>query len=189
MKDHVFIGELRKRVSVLEDRYEALERDLKAARITLAMFERESVNNSQAAGHFSQAEIIADIVIDALSHQREMHRANILEAVVSKGVHVGYEDDEKKQLSAVSTLLSKDARFKPVKGRSGYWSLARTEPGWPDPSDDSGNTVWGSEDMESEPCDANDITQENTVLTRNRPERARGDVAIRHRDGAIMEGV
>ena len=165
MKDHVLISEFRRRVSVLESKYEALERDLNAARIVLAMLERESVNNTQVAGNFSQAEIIADIAIDALSHTKEMHRADILEAVVSRDVHVGYDDDKKKQLSGLSTLLSKDARFRPVKGRSGYWTLARTDLGWPDSSDDRDRASEESDVVEPRPDDVDNSLSDRAVLT------------------------
>ena len=163
MKDHIFVGEFRKRVSVLESKYEALKRDLDAARTVLAMFERESAHNSQAAGNPTQAEIIADIAIDALSHNNEMHRGDILDTVVSKGVHVGYDDDRRKQLSGLSTLLSKDARFRPAKGRSGYWTLARTDKGWPDSSDDSDEVSWASGFPELEPCEGEKDIRESPL--------------------------
>ena len=107
MKDKAFINEFRKRVSVLESKYEALERDLNAARIVLAMLERDSVNSSQSTGNLSHADIVADIIVDILSFHKEMHRARILETVLSRGIHIGYDDNQQKQLAGLSTLLSK----------------------------------------------------------------------------------
>ena len=144
MKDHVFIGELRKRISVLEGKHEELGKELNAARTTLAMFERESASHFQSAGTFSQSEIIADIVINALFQKKEMHRADIRDAIVLKGIHIGYDNDKKKQLASVSTLLSKDARFKPVEGKSGYWTLAQAESVSLDNPHHSGDVSCGS---------------------------------------------
>ena len=187
MKDHIFVGEFRKRVSVLESQFEALKRDLDAARTALAMFERASAHNFQAAGNLTQAEIIADIAIDALSHNNEMHRGDILDTVVSKGVHVGYDDDRRKQLSGLSTLLSKDARFRPVTGRSGYWTLARTDKGWPDSSDDSDEVSWESGFPELEPCDVEKDIQENVLMPCNGKTQVSGDI-FSHRSGLVVEG-
>lgn len=188
MKDHVFLSEFRKRVSVLESTYEALERDLKAARVVLAMLERESVNNAQGAGNLTQAELIAEIAIDTLSQNGEMHRGDILDAVVSRGVHVGYDDDKKKQLSGLSTLLSKDARFNPVKGKSGYWSLARTDLEYPDTSVDSSDVCLETGIIKVGLCSAEDGVQENTIVTKSGVTQARDTTASRH-SGVVAGGI
>lgn len=141
MKDKAFINEFRKRVSELERRYEALDRDLNAARIVLAMLERDSINSSQSAGNSSHTDIVADSIFDLLSLHREMHRSDILKDLLSRGIHVGYDDDQQKLLSGLSTLLSKDSRFTPVKGKNGIWTLTRfLNPESPDLMDDSINT-------------------------------------------------
>jgi len=125
MKDKAFMHEVRRRVAVLESQYETMGRDVKAARTFLAMLERQYINDSQNSGDRSHIELVGDFIADLLSHQPEMHRKDLLKGVLSKGVHIGNDDDPQKQLSTLSTILSKDTRFKPVEGRSGYWTFAK----------------------------------------------------------------
>jgi len=125
MKDKVLITEVRKRVSLLESKYETLTKDLESARGFLAMLERELVNATQSFGDRTHTDIIADIVVDILSHHQDMHRSRILKSILDRGVHVGSDEDSQKQLAGLSSLLSKDTRFISVNGKNGYWALAK----------------------------------------------------------------
>lgn len=127
MKDNVFVNEFRRRVAIMESRYEALGRGLEASRAALAMFEKDMVNNSQSERGNSHTDLIAEIIVDSLSTHKEMHRAEILTTITKQGVHVGNDDDRSKQLAGLSTLLSKDGRFTPVRDKSGYWALANVQ--------------------------------------------------------------
>ncbi len=123
MKDGMFINEVRKKVSMLESKYETAARDLEAARDFLAMLERELVNGSHPPGDRNHVELVGDSIVDALSRHKVLHRKDILNDLMEKGVHIGYDHNQQKQLAGLSTILSKDARFKPVEGKNGSWSL------------------------------------------------------------------
>lgn len=125
MKDKALINEVRKRVSLLENKYETITKDLESARGFLAMLEREVVNAAQSHGDRTHTDIVADIVVDILSGKEKMHRTRILEAILERGVHIGNDDNPQKQLAGLSSILSKDTRLRPAKGKSGYWSLAK----------------------------------------------------------------
>lgn len=123
MKDKTLINEVRKRLSQLESRYETIAKDLESTRGFLAMLEREAVNAAQSVGDRTHADIVADIVVEILSHSQAMHRGHILKAVLERGVHIGNDDSPQRQLAALSSIMSKDTRIEPLKGRSGFWSL------------------------------------------------------------------
>ena len=124
MKDKMLIEEVRKRVSLLESKYETMKKDLESARGFLAMLEREAVNTAQSVGDRTHVDIVADIVVDILSHSQETHRSRILETVLERGVHIGNDDNPQRQLAGLSSIMSKDPRIKPTEGKGGYWSLA-----------------------------------------------------------------
>lgn len=123
MKDKTLINEVRKRVSLLEIQYETTTKDLESARGFLAMLEREAVNAMQALGDRTHTDIVADTVVDILSHSQKMHRKHILEEVIERGVHIGNDGNQARQLAGLSSIMSKDTRLEPVEGKGGYWSL------------------------------------------------------------------
>ena len=53
-----------------------------------------------------------------------MHRTDILNELLKRGVHVGNDQDSRKQLASLSSTMSSDPRFAPVAGRLGCWKLA-----------------------------------------------------------------
>lgn len=124
MKNKELISEVRRMVSMLESRHDEVERDLNSARGFLAMLERESVNRPHSSRSPTHADQVGDIIYEILAQNSEMHRKQILEVVLGKGVHIGNDDNPQKQLAGLSSILSKDTRFSPVEGRNGFWSLA-----------------------------------------------------------------
>lgn len=129
MKDKTLIDEVRKKVAMLEGKHEMIANDLEAARGFLAMLERELANSLRTSTDQSHTDFIADIIVDLLSRSRNMHRTRILEAVLAKGVHIGNDGNRKRQLATLSSIMSKDVRFKPIDGKNGHWGLST-------PSDD-----------------------------------------------------
>ena len=123
MKDGVLVNEVRKKVSTLESKYETVARDLEAARVFLAMLERDLANDTHPTGNRNHVELVGDCVLDLLSLHKDMHRKDLLNHLMEKGIHIGYDHNRDKQLAGLSTILSKDARFKPVKEKNGYWTL------------------------------------------------------------------
>ena len=123
MKEGVLVNEVRKKVSTLESKYETVARDLEAARVFLAMLERDLANDTHPMGNRNHVEFVGDCVLDLLSLHKYMHRKDLLNHLMEEGIHIGYDHNRDKQLAGLSTILSKDARFKPVKGENGYWTL------------------------------------------------------------------
>ena len=123
MKDEMLVNEVRKKVAMLESKHETVTKDLDAARGFLAMLERESVNAAHSTGKQTHSDLVAESIVDALSRHGVMHRKDILNDLMDRGVHVGYDHNRQKQLAGLSSILSKDARFKSVTGKNGYWSL------------------------------------------------------------------
>ena len=88
MHDKALITEVRKRVSILEIKYEVLIKDLEVARGFLAMLERESMDDIVQQGPRTHAEIVGSAIADMLSRRPWMHRTDILNELLKRGVHV-----------------------------------------------------------------------------------------------------
>ena len=158
MQDKVFINEVRKRVSLLENKYATIVKDLDSARGFLAMLERESLRSTDPAMPRTHAEIVGDAVADMLSRNEYLHRSEILQFLLDKGIYVGRTNDARKQLAGISSLLSRDQRFKPYKspdGQSGYWELAS--------SNDATNAKHNDESDDSTPL-FSDFRAESSTL-------------------------
>ena len=123
MHDKVLITEVRKRVSILEIKYEVLIKDLEVARGFLAMLERESMDDIVQQGPRTHAEIVGSAIADMLSRRPWMHRTDILNELLKRGVHVGNDQDSREQLASLSSIMSSDPRFAPVAGRLGCWKM------------------------------------------------------------------
>ena len=123
MHDKALITEVRKRLSVLEMKYEIAARDLEATRGFLAMLERGYPNNVVSQTPRTQAEIVGDAIADILSIKGSLHRMDILAWLVEKGVYIGNDQEPRKQLAGLSSIMSSDPQFKPVAGRPGFWTL------------------------------------------------------------------
>lgn len=124
MKSRALVNEVRKRVSELESKYETIAKDLEIARGFLAMVERESENGVRTPESRTHTDIVGDTVMEILSHHPVMHRKRILGDVLERGVHIGFDQNPQKQLAGLSSILSRDPRFKPAEGKNGYWRLA-----------------------------------------------------------------
>lgn len=123
MRDKAFINEVRKKVSQLEKRHKCTEKELESARIFLAMLEKdymhaETVDDGTLAGS------VAAVAIDVLAGKTDAHRKEILGAVLEKGIVLGNDNDQRRQLMSISSILSRDGRVKPTEGKNGHWSLA-----------------------------------------------------------------
>lgn len=123
MQKKTLINEVRRKVDLLESKYEVIVRDLEFSRGFLSMLERELTEDDISQGKSTHAEHVGTIVADVLSRNPDMHRKDILKAILNRGIHIGYDDNSQKQLAMLSSILSRDTRFKPVSGKNGYWSL------------------------------------------------------------------
>ncbi len=125
-------------ISALENKREIIEKELDAARVVLAMVEREATNGTNSLGDRTYTNVVGDSIRDVLSVYPELHRKDILKALLERNVHIGNEGNSEKQLSGLSAVLSRDSRFKPVEGRAGYWTLATTKDhDTPEPNEDA----------------------------------------------------
>ncbi len=138
MYSKTFGKELRKMISALENKREIIEKELEAAQIVLAMVERETTNGTNTLGDRTYTNVVGDSIRDVLSAYPELHRKDILKALLERNVHIGNEGNSEKQLSGLSAVLSRDIRFKPVEGRAGYWTLVTTKDhDAPEPNEDA----------------------------------------------------
>ena len=53
-----------------------------------------------------------------------MHRTDILNELLKRGVHVGNDQDSRKQLASLSSIMSSDPRF-----RASGWTIRMLEAG------------------------------------------------------------
>ncbi len=140
MQDKALINEVRKRLTLLENEYEVLGKDLESTRGFLAMLERKSVNAAGTQKPGTHADIIGNIAADMLSRLPVIHRRELLDEVLARDVHVGSDGDSRKQMASLSSILSRDSRFTPIRERPGYWRLAIPIDEMEVESDDSGDT-------------------------------------------------
>ena len=125
MRDRTIINEVRKIVLTLEGQYEMVAKDLEAAQRVLAMLERELVSDIDTREPRTQAEIVGSAIAEIMSGGRPLHRKEIRDALLANDLYIGNYDNERKQLAALSSILSSDPRFVPFDGK---WMLVgRTE--------------------------------------------------------------
>ena len=104
MSNKTFINEVRQRVSMLESKYEAIARDLESARGFLAILERETVAIPRSQRHPTHADLVGDAIFDILSQHTDMHRMDVLQTILKRGVHIGYDGNPQKQLAGLSSI-------------------------------------------------------------------------------------
>ena len=121
MHKNALVAEVRKRLTILEIKYEVMGKDLESTRGFLAMLERESVDDTVHQEPRTHAEIVGSAIADMLSRHPWMHRRDILSELLERGIHVGNEHEPRKQLAGLSSILSSDPRFTPVAARLGCW--------------------------------------------------------------------
>ena len=120
MRDRALINEVRKRVATLEGKYEMIAKDLESARGFLAMLEREFVNDIGPRVPQTQAEILGNAIAEILADGKRLHRKDIRDALMETEIYFGNYDNERKQLAALSSVMSSDPRFLPSDGK---WML------------------------------------------------------------------
>lgn len=120
MRDRTLINEVRKKVSALEGQYEMVAKDLESARGFLAMLERELVSDIDTREPRTQAESVGSAIVEILSGGKRLHRKEIRDALLRNDLYIGNYDNERKQLAALSSIMSSDPRFIPIDGK---WML------------------------------------------------------------------
>ena len=76
-------------------------------------------------------ELLTDTICEVLTEDRPLHRTDVLERVVAKGVHVGGNDP----LATIAPYMTADPRF--TSDGKGNWTLS--EEGLDDPKKDEGS--------------------------------------------------
>ena len=120
MRDRTLINEVRKKVLILEEKYEMVAKDLESARRFLAMLEREAVHDIDSGEPRTQAEIVGNAIAEILSDGKRLHRKEIRDSILAFDIYLGNYKSERKQLAALSSIMSSDPRFVSADGK---WML------------------------------------------------------------------
>ena len=123
MRDRTLINEVRKKVVALEGEYAIITKDLESARGFLDMLERELVNDISPKSPQSQAGLWGDAIAEILAGGKRLHRKDIRNALEETDLYIGNYDNERKQLAALSSVMSSDSRFVPIDGK---WMLVES---------------------------------------------------------------
>lgn len=123
MRDKAFINEVRKKVAQLESKHKCTEKELESARAFLAMLEKDYLLDDSPNDGTLHGSVVTT-AIEVLAGKPDAHREEILGAVLEKGIVLGNDNDKRRQLMSVSSILSRDGRIKPTEGKNGHWSLA-----------------------------------------------------------------
>ena len=121
MMDKTLVSAVQKVIEKLDYEREDVNRDFQIAVDFLAMVKRRSVSLQTGKHYRNQAEEVGDMVLDILSQCPHMHRSEIVNILNREGIHLANSTED--QLSRLSSILSKDGRFKPFGERTGEWQL------------------------------------------------------------------